>query len=203
MAQHECLKCHATVELPDGRALNVCPHCGAIQAKLVAAQLPQSGNVRRRAPFSTTKPLTSAVKLANAATPIKPIALSTETVFLETESALITSVRIVLSGTTYPLRNITSVALAEIPPMRVLSAICLLVSAMTMSGAISLREFSVFTFGTICATGISGYFLIAAQPTYILRLSSASGEVDAVKTKKKADIAKLSDAINAALVYRG
>ena len=37
MTQHQCLKCHATVDLPDGHTLNVCPQCGAVQAKVAAA----------------------------------------------------------------------------------------------------------------------------------------------------------------------
>lgn len=36
---HHCLKCAASVALPDGQRFNVCPECGAVQAK-IGAELP-------------------------------------------------------------------------------------------------------------------------------------------------------------------
>lgn len=36
---HHCLKCSASVVLPDGQRFNVCPECGAVQAK-IGAELP-------------------------------------------------------------------------------------------------------------------------------------------------------------------
>lgn len=36
---HHCLKCAASVVLPDGQRFNVCPECGAVQAK-ISAELP-------------------------------------------------------------------------------------------------------------------------------------------------------------------
>lgn len=36
---HHCLKCAASVVLPDGQRFNVCPECGAVQAK-IGAELP-------------------------------------------------------------------------------------------------------------------------------------------------------------------
>ena len=65
MTQHQCLKCHATVDLPDGHTLNVCPQCGAIQAKVAAA-------VRKVAPTPGPHPVVAAPPLPSVATRRSP-----------------------------------------------------------------------------------------------------------------------------------
>ena len=49
---HHCLKCAASVVLPDGQRFDVCPECGAVQAKIGAALPAVDRPLSRPAPAS-------------------------------------------------------------------------------------------------------------------------------------------------------
>lgn len=60
--QHRCLKCAAPITLPDAQRFNVCPECGAVQAK-VSVEL-QALDEQLSQPSSAPKPLALAMHTA-------------------------------------------------------------------------------------------------------------------------------------------
>ena len=64
--QHECLKCHVTVELPSGHKFNVCPTCGAVQEKFATTKGSHTIAERTKVPPPLPKEKTSQ--------PLRPIA---------------------------------------------------------------------------------------------------------------------------------
>lgn len=68
-----CLKCNHPVDLPDGHKLNVCPACGAIQAKVRAALATKSAPVSAPPEPDPAPPPVPSL-LMDCATCTKPIA---------------------------------------------------------------------------------------------------------------------------------
>jgi hypothetical protein len=60
----------------------------------------------------------------------------------------------------------------------------------------------VFLIG-LALTVLGMYFLRRAQPTFFVRIGSASGESDALSSKNDAEIQEIVNALNEAIIKRG
>lgn len=117
----------------------------------------------------------------------------------------VTTTRVIVGGTTYALRNITSVRMTYTPP-KVLGAILLLVFGLLLlfGGFVSIHTESPAPIGVYIAGGasvIAGILLmVTAKASYHVNLSSAAGEVHALTSKDRAYIEKVVVSINDAIV---
>jgi hypothetical protein len=145
---------------------------------------------------------------------MKPIA---ENVFFQDENVLITSTRVVMAGTTYPLRNITSVRAAGESISRPgltfglsLGAISGLVAV--VSGANYFTGTSDGSTGISFVTSLLVFFLCTAivwvarrQPRarYWIVIGTAGAESRAVSSLNAEWVVRIVRAINDAIATRG
>lgn len=127
--------------------------------------------------------------------------MSEEKVFFDRGNATVTSARIMLNGTTYALRNVTSVTMRSIPPSVVgwflLGGLILLIA---LSSA-AAKSWSVALFFAL----IGGLIIWAAstkQTAYVVAMSTSAGQIDALRSTDKATIQGIVDAINDAIVHK-
>jgi Family of unknown function (DUF6232) len=160
-----------------------CPHCGAPQQQHVPPPLP--------------------------AEPPSLLQSTDETIYADNAVA-VTTTRVIIWGTTYALRNITSVRMT-FTPARVAGAIFLLIAGLMVAlVALAIGSFvgadgiqypliGVYVFaGAIIAIAI--LLMTKAKPMYHVNLSSASGEIHALTSKNKTYIEKVVVSINDAIV---
>jgi hypothetical protein len=129
--------------------------------------------------------------------------MSEEVIYSDNNVSVTTS-RIMIRGTTYALRNITSVKMT-ITPARQGCAVALIVAgvicAATALGSKSGAAPALALGGLIAGVGILGFF--SSKPEYHVTIASSSGEVRALSAKNEAYIKKVVDAVNEAIVrYR-
>jgi hypothetical protein len=136
--------------------------------------------------------------------PQLPVQPQEQKIYLDKVVA-VTTTRVVVGGTTYALRNITSVSLTYTPP-RVLGAILLL-----FVGIIIFFIGEFLSYGGISPTAIIAYVaagiivcgtifgMCRAKSTYHVCLASTAGEVHALTSKNKAYIEKIVVSINDAI----
>lgn len=119
----------------------------------------------------------------------------------------ITTSRVIVRGTTYALRNITSVRALLTPAntgcavaliiLGVVIAFCGLTGALTNSGAGAVVTGLLFA-GAIVVAGV--LWMRSLKPTYHLLLASASGETSALSSQDPGYINHLVGCINEAIV---
>jgi hypothetical protein len=132
-----------------------------------------------------------------------------ETVYLDDGNVIVTNTRVVIGGKTYTAKHITSVQMVKKQDETRIWGILMAVvgGLLSLSGLLLLigllRSFSVeiFGIGGIClAAGIVillfGILLtIVSRDKFIIRLASASGEVDALTSTKREEIAVVVEAV--------
>lgn len=127
-----------------------------------------------------------------------------ETIYYQQDNVLISNSRAVLQGTTYPVANITSVGLGTISPslapVLVLLVIGLCGFAYTMSTDGARVAGTIW--GVIFA-GLAVLIFLNNKERYFVKIASASGEQRALESRDKADIQKIVDALNEAIIKRG
>ena len=136
--------------------------------------------------------------------PPLPVPPQEQKIYLDKVVA-VTTTRVVVGGTTYALRNITSVSMTYTPP-GVLGAILLL-----FVGIIIFFTGEFLSYGGISPSAIIAYtaagFIVSgtifgmcrAKPTYHVCLSSTAGEIQVLTSKNKAYIEKIVVSINDAI----
>lgn len=117
----------------------------------------------------------------------------------------VTTSRVIISGTTYALRNITSVKMGVTPAntsgaivLIVLGALAVLLSFGLFSNDAGTGLSTLLIGATMIAIGVVMYRSIV--PKYHLVLSSSSGESHALTSEDKGHIARVVDAVNEAIV---
>lgn len=122
----------------------------------------------------------------------------------------ITNLRAVIDGKTYPIANITSVGTLQQNPNGILPMVlifggiaALLISVPTLLNARTWdNNYPALTFGILML--IPGIAILRnSKPTYILQLATAAGEVKAMQSTDRDHIAKLTEALNQAIIQRG
>jgi len=123
--------------------------------------------------------------------------MENEKIFFKDTNVLITQSRVVIFNKTYSLRNISSVNM--------------LVKHKTVTKFFSLSLLIIGLMGIfnevyglgIISIGISAILFFFMKDEFIVRISSNSGENNALVSKNKDYIQKVVNAINEAIIYGG
>jgi hypothetical protein len=135
--------------------------------------------------------------------PLLPVQSKEETIYADNIVA-ITSSRVIIWGTTYALRNITSVRMTLTPP-QVAGAIFLLFCGLVtlLFAYLSFDETKLAQVGTYviaCALiGGSILWMAKVKSTYHINLASTAGEIHALTSKNKAYIERVVLSVNEAI----
>jgi hypothetical protein len=184
-------------------ALIACPECGNTVSTQAAA-CPQCG----APPLPAAASIPPAVPVA-AAIPMGQSQLAAEETIHSDSSVTVTTSRIMIFGTTYALRNITSVRMASTAPdiggaiaflvigiLGALLALGLLVSGQILAGSIVL-----IAGGGVIAGAIA--WLRSLKPSYHVAICSSSQEGNALTSKSRPYVEHIVNCVNDAIVrYR-
>jgi hypothetical protein len=117
----------------------------------------------------------------------------------------ITSTRVIVSGTTYSLRNISSVKMTTVEPSHIFDIICIIIGVLSLIGGVSTLNHS----GGICVVlgiliGIVGFFIYKSKKSmYYVVLGTNSGEQKAYFSTDVNYIQNIVNEINNAIIdYR-
>lgn len=125
--------------------------------------------------------------------------MANEQTFFKSADIQITNMRAVIGSRTYPISNITSVGMFEKTPSRVFAVILMVVGVFMIIWS-GLSPVSVI--GLLIILG-GAYLMYTQKVEYIVRIGSASGEVNALASPNAAHIQKIVEALNNAIVTRG
>jgi hypothetical protein len=129
--------------------------------------------------------------------------MAEETVFSD-NNVNITTTRIIISGTTYALRNITSVKMATTPAKKGCAIVLLIVGILALLGSFgtfSSDPGSGFVALLFAAAILAGaiFWLRSCKPEYHVAIASSSGEAHALTSKDRSYIEKVVGSINDAI----
>lgn len=114
----------------------------------------------------------------------------------------VTSSRLIIGTTTYAMLNITSVTRTSEPPSRVLPLILIIGGLFFFLRNVSGPNTGVAVFGFFLLL-IGGIMWKGQKTKYHLRISSASGEANAVTDTDMKRVDKIVQAVNEAIIGRG
>ncbi len=133
---------------------------------------------------------------------------SEEIAYYADSDVMVTSHRAVFGTTTYAMANITSVSMGHRPPRLMWSPLGILfglaiftlamlqlpegVAAAILGGAIGLT-----------LVGIGAVIVARAEPIYVIKIASASGEAKAITSENRDYIERIVGAMQQAIVERG
>lgn len=137
-------------------------------------------------------------------TPPIPIRHTEET-FYSDNTVVVTNLRVIIGGATYPLKNLTSVKMLFTPPRLVKPILLLSAGLMILLAAfMPFNEKAPAPPGVyiIAAAMIGGAILwmYSAKTKYHVALSSASGEIHAMTSTNKAYVERIILGVNQAIV---
>jgi hypothetical protein len=126
-----------------------------------------------------------------------------ETTFYSDDGGVrVTSARLVIGPTTYAMLNVTSVMRAEERPSRVGPVLMSVVGVMFFLVGLSGAEHGGAVFGVVLlAVGVLWWR--GQRTKYHLRISSASGEANAVTDFNRQRIDNIIQGVNEAIIGRG
>ncbi len=122
--------------------------------------------------------------------------------YFQDQNVNITNARAVLSGTTYAMSNITSVSMGERAANRNPGCLVTILGFIGWGVAGALENMGVLIV-CILAFLVGIALIIMAKPSYVVRISSASGEVEGLVSQNKEYIQKVINALNEAIINRG
>jgi hypothetical protein len=129
-----------------------------------------------------------------------------EKTILQRKSIFISNKRVVIGATTYSMANITSVKIIKESPSTLPGVLIALFGAIFGCYMAIMIGSDGFLFGlvvplVIIVGGVILGIVVTAKTksNYILRISSASGEVDAFTSKDQTQIRQIATAINQAM----
>jgi hypothetical protein len=121
-----------------------------------------------------------------------------EKVFFNQNEIQITNSRIMITGQTYAMSGVTSVASLIQSPKKTGPIVLALLGILMLfapSTAILLTG--------IVFIGLAVFWFIKLKPTYLINLTTSSGEAQIFSSKDESLISSVVDAINEAIVARG
>ena len=129
--------------------------------------------------------------------------MATEPTFYSDEHGVrITPTRAIFESTTYAMANITSVARSEDPPKRKPGIIIAILGLIILLACVSFESTAGVVVGVL-VLGLGIFIATKAKATYYVKITSASGEVNATKSNDKQYINSIVMALNEALIRRG
>jgi hypothetical protein len=139
------------------------------------------------------------------APPVLP-AQPKETTIYSDEVVVVTSSRVIIGGTTYALRNITSVRMALISPQVGGPILLLLLGVFILFLTVIPIPFHESNYSPVAGFVLGGGMIAASifwmsigKPRYYVGLSSTAGEIHALTSKKKDYIERVVFSINEAI----
>lgn len=127
----------------------------------------------------------------------------TETVYLRSQTVLVTNTRAVLNGATYSMANVTSVRSLRIAPSATWPLITLVAGlGMLIIGGIVNRDRTAGIVGLLLLA-LDGWLLWRMDFKYVLIIGSAGGEKHAMVSNNRNDILSIVDAVTKAIICRG
>jgi hypothetical protein len=135
--------------------------------------------------------------------PPLPVQPKEEKIYFDNAVA-VTTTRVIVGETTYALRNMTSVSMTYTPP-RIFGALLLLAfgGLLLLGGFVSIHTNAPAPIGVYLIGGamVIGAILmmVTAKTSYHVIMSSASGEIHALTSKKKDYIERVVFSINEAI----
>ncbi len=131
---------------------------------------------------------------------------SEETIYSDSD-VTVTTARVLCAGTTYELKNITSVKMGDTPPNAIATLVaiglglCVLVTALAR---LEINAAFVFLFVVgIALIALAVRHVRQLTPDYHLFISSSSGEVQAFTSKDQSQVEQIVAGVNEAIVrYR-
>jgi uncharacterized protein DUF6232 len=129
--------------------------------------------------------------------------MSEEIIYTDNNVSVSTS-RVIISGTTYALRNITSVKMTFTPARQGCAIVLIILGVLFVLCLVGVKGGAApgLIIGAVLV-GAGVLWLRAAKPDYHVAIASSAGERPAMTHKDKAYIEKVVDAINEAIVrYR-
>lgn len=127
-----------------------------------------------------------------------------ETVYYQDVDITVTNKRVSLSGKTYSMANITSIAMHTEPANRTPGYTMALVGLVIVACSLGFKEEGVIGIIVGLVVLVIGIAYAYDEKTkYFVRIGSASGESNALWHYDKAYIQKVVDAVNEAIVKRG
>ncbi len=207
-----CANCQKIMKVKDSLAgtRGGCPYCGG-EINVPASAIPVSIAAvdRLSAPqFIPTPTATPMQAVAPVAPPPLPTHQTGEQTVYSDRDVTVTTARVICGGTTYALRNITSVKMAHTPANTNAAAAIMSLGAIMLSFGVSLLRGNLG--GTFLFLIIGIPLLVVgwrqrkqAKPDYHLAMASSSGEVQAFTSKDREQVTSIVAAVNEAIVrYR-
>lgn len=116
--------------------------------------------------------------------------------YQDASGVLVSTSRFVVGSTMYPIRGITAVQAILIPPDRNVAKFVAILGLCALCLIGSAREVSV----ALCVLLLAGaiYLAVHAKPTGVVRISTAGGQADAIKSKDVAAIQQIVTALHRA-----
>ena len=122
--------------------------------------------------------------------------------FFNEKNVLVTNTRVNLKGDTYSVANISSVGKRAKPPTTKGPIWAIIIGALLFLAIFSSEGAWVGVVGAIiCGLGI--WRLLQAKTTYVIVISSASGEKEGMDSTDEKFIDSIVNAINKAIIERG
>lgn len=142
----------------------------------------------------------SATSSSGAAAKMAPV--REEKMILDQEGITISNSRFIVNGQTYAMSGITSVRSTVFHPSKMWPILMILFGVWGVCAFLFLQEYGGIVVGLgILAIGI--LWLRSKKPTYAVKLTSSSGEVQACSSQDEEFVVKIVNAINDAIVHRG
>jgi hypothetical protein len=128
-----------------------------------------------------------------------------EQIIYSDNTVSVSTSRIVISGTTYALRNISSVKMTFAPAKTGCAIALIVFGALILIGSLAQGGQSIVAglIGGAVIGGLGFLWLRSCKADYFVTIASSSGEVRALTSKDKSYVEKIVAAINDAIIrYR-
>ncbi len=124
------------------------------------------------------------------------------TFYSDDQGVRVTNTRLIVDNTTYAMANIASVARTATEPNYTGPLLLIVAGVIIFFAAISGKESGGWLLGVILALAGTLWWR-SRKPIYHLRITSASGESNALWSKNKNYVDKVVQAISEAMIHRG
>jgi hypothetical protein len=129
--------------------------------------------------------------------------MAEEVTLYRDDNIQVTNLRAMLTGKTYAMANITSVSMHVEEATRIAPIMVIIIGVCGLLIRIATGELQGCAWIGIIALVIGILLFRAATDTYWVRIGSASGEANALRSKDREYIMRIVQALNDAIIRRG